>query len=128
MTTRGNYCIPVAHVRARSPQEFLEKKDSSRKMQAIVQKMYTRVHEAIFCETVVIINTGIDDDLHRGCVDEINFLSLFSCDRCIDASWRSCIVEERIWKNFDAEVKKNEIFEDRVPPRRVAVVEGKGWM
>lgn len=36
---------------------------------------------------------------------------------------RSCILEERTWKNFDAEVKekKNEMFEDRV-----VVVEGEG--
>lgn len=34
---------------------------------------------------------------------------------------RSCIVEERAWRNFDAEVKEKKIFEDRV-----AVVEGEG--
>lgn len=32
-----------------------------------------------------------------------------------------CIVEERGWRNFDAEVKEKKIFEDRV-----AVVEGEG--
>lgn len=115
MTTRGNYCIPVAHVRARSPKEFLEKNAGHRP-----ENTYTRVYEA-----VVIINRGGGGEASNEIIFAAKFRSSMIKNIVQELlgthQRRSCIVEERAWRNFDAEVKEKKIFEDRV-----AVVEGEG--